>query len=841
MVVVFNRSNGGTISSIGFNSFPINEWFMLTVAYDQGTGLKMYYNGIEAPMYTGNPAMSNLQITSNSIVRIGQMPSNIWAQTSGVAVRWMDELRIWDSKLGQSVITERLNCEVSSATPGLFSHHTFNEGIVGGNNASNTIATDFTGNGHDLTLVGFALSGATSNWVDGSPFSGVLCNALPEGCTNELACNYDALAVVDDGTCLIVGASCDDGDACTINDVVLVDCGCAGSPMDVDDGIDCTIDYCENGIAVHAPDPSYCDDGDPCTVTDCDIALGCVVTPLLDTDNDGICDVVDNCPSAANADQSDLDGDGLGDVCDPCVNNINNLPGCTDTAASNYDPNASCDDGSCLFAAGALSFDGVNDYVSMPSGAETAFGAGDFTVELNVMFDQPTAVAGLVTAFGNTGGWAIHQNGDQVSFLVGNATSTGFYESISTTITPNTWMHIACVRESQVLKMYVNGVLVNSIPSSRNLFNAIVVIGRRYIDQPMWYFDGKMDELRIWKRALGQAEINARMDCSLGGNEDQLVRYLGFNHGFADANNPGLTVVPNEAIGYTLNATLFTFALNGLNSNWTFGAPSSGDCAPLVDGCTDVIACNYNMNAVLDDGSCLYASGCDFCSGETDGSGTIANGDADGDGVCDIDEVAGCTDLSACNYNLLATDDDGTCLLPDGCTDSGACNYNPSATCDDASCEFTSCLGCTDLNACDYDPTALIDDGTCSVYPGDPCDDNNAFTENDIVLSDCGCSGTQIDSDNDGLGDQDELEVYFTDPLIQDSDGDGLTDGLEVSVSFTDPALADTDGDGCNDAMEFSGQCPDSNTCLGDLNNDGVINGADLLSFLGAFGTTCNE
>ena len=33
-------------------------------------------------------------------------------------------------------------------------------------------------------------------------------------------------------------------------------------------------------------------------------------------DGDGICEVTDNCPLLANANQLDTDGDGLGDVCD---------------------------------------------------------------------------------------------------------------------------------------------------------------------------------------------------------------------------------------------------------------------------------------------------------------------------------------------------------------------------------------------------------------------------------------------------------------------------------------------------------------------------------------------
>ena len=38
--------------------------------------------------------------------------------------------------------------------------------------------------------------------------------------------------------------------------------------------------------------------------------------------------------------------------------------------------------------------------------------------------------------------------------------------------------------------------------------------------------------------------------------------------------------------------------------------------------------------------------------------------DEDGDGVCDADEVAGCTDPDAINYSTAATDDDGSCIHP---------------------------------------------------------------------------------------------------------------------------------------------------------------------------------
>ena len=50
--------------------------------------------------------------------------------------------------------------------------------------------------------------------------------------------------------------------------------------------------------------------------------------------------------------------------------------------------------------------------------------------------------------------------------------------------------------------------------------------------------------------------------------------------------------------------------------------------------------------------------------------------------------IEGCTDSTACNYDPLATCDDGLCLTVYACTDPTACNYDPIATCDDGSCVY---------------------------------------------------------------------------------------------------------------------------------------------------------
>ncbi|MFO0693910.1 MAG: OmpA family protein [Polyangiales bacterium] len=58
-----------------------------------------------------------------------------------------------------------------------------------------------------------------------------------------------------------------------------------------------------------------------------------------------------------------------------------------------------------------------------------------------------------------------------------------------------------------------------------------------------------------------------------------------------------------------------------------------------------------------------------------------------------------------------------------------------------------------------------------------------------------------VDTDHDGLSDEQESVRFHTNPLDPDTDRDGLRDGLEAAHD-TDPTVADTDGDGLSDGDE---------------------------------------
>ena len=114
-----------------------------------------------------------------------------------------------------------------------------------------------------------------------------------------------------------------------------------------------------------------------------------------DTDDDTICDEVDNCPTVPNTNQSDVDGDGVGDVCDECPDTAAgddpdpDRPGCP----SNQPPVALCQDMTvpaddmCMGCASvdAGSFDPDGDAITLTQlpVCDYALGATDVSLDVS--------------------------------------------------------------------------------------------------------------------------------------------------------------------------------------------------------------------------------------------------------------------------------------------------------------------------------------------------------------------------------------------------------------------------------------------------------------------------
>ena len=121
-------------------------------------------------------------------------------------------------------------------------------------------------------------------------------------------------------TTLNLEGPCDDGDACTADD--LCGNGVCVSPSTCDDGNICTIDKCDsvNGCEYESSD-SGCDDGNECTVGDLCVNSLCEPGAEKDCNDDDVCTddacvPETGCVNTANTDPCD-DGDACttGDTC----------------------------------------------------------------------------------------------------------------------------------------------------------------------------------------------------------------------------------------------------------------------------------------------------------------------------------------------------------------------------------------------------------------------------------------------------------------------------------------------------------------------------------------------
>ena len=223
-----------------------------------------------------------------------------------------------------------------------------------------------------------------------------------------------------------------------------------------------------------------------------------------------------------------------------------------------------------------------------------------------------------------------------------------------------------------------------------------------------------------------------------------------------------------ETFQFISDAQASTYAILVAAGSGSLGGEfgMSVTCEPVVYGCMDELACNYNVDANVDDvndpcdfTSCLdcETESWEYCYDSNESwSFTLVNPNG-GTIVVDLtgttieqnwDELV--IDDAATGANLYSSDVDpdeslviGTDSLTvsftsdgsvscvsgsdlfialsitcapaptTGCADTTACNYNgPVDFADNALCDF-SCLGCTNSDAVNYDPFASVDDGSC--------------------------------------------------------------------------------------------------------------------------------
>jgi uncharacterized protein (TIGR02145 family) len=98
-------------------------------------------------------------------------------------------------------------------------------------NATNAVNAETAANGFSsVSVTGDTLYMANGSFIIVPGISAANFPPAILGCTDNAACNYSSAATQNDNSCLYLNATCDDGNANTINDVINGSCVCAGTP-----------------------------------------------------------------------------------------------------------------------------------------------------------------------------------------------------------------------------------------------------------------------------------------------------------------------------------------------------------------------------------------------------------------------------------------------------------------------------------------------------------------------------------------------------------------------------------------------------------------------------------
>jgi hypothetical protein len=171
----------------------------------------------------------------------------------------------------------------------------------------------------------------------------------------------------------------------------------------------------------------------------------------------------------------------------------------------------------------ALSFNGSSSYVDLGNPAALQL-TGSMTLEAWVRAAANPADDGQIVAKSDDSGWQLKTSPDTGPHTFGAqvwSTTTSAQRYSTTVRSLNTWYHVASVynASARTLQTFVNGVLDSgvlsgTVPAAQTNRPVNVNIGRR---TGGFYFNGVIDEVRIYNRALSQTEIQSDMNTPVGG------------------------------------------------------------------------------------------------------------------------------------------------------------------------------------------------------------------------------------------------------------------------------------------------------------------------------------
>lgn len=216
----------------------------------------------------------------------------------------------------------------------------------------------------------------------------------------------------------------------------------------------------------------------------------------------------------------------------------------------------------------ALDFDGVDDGINLNTIIFTTTNANQpYTIEAWIKA-PPQGDNCIVCQYDFPGDnrFQFEIRNNKLNWWKGYA-STAISILSSASITDDQWHHVAATKDgSGNVKLFIDGNQDGSGTDNLPFISYSSTIGGR-VATGAGYFNGIIDEVRIWNIARTVAEIQSTMSQELTGSESGLIAYYNFNQGIAGGNNAGVTTLI-DVTSNGFDGTLNGFSLTGPTSNW---------------------------------------------------------------------------------------------------------------------------------------------------------------------------------------------------------------------------------------------------------------------------------
>ncbi|MBD79625.1 MAG: hypothetical protein CL840_11965, partial [Crocinitomicaceae bacterium] len=231
----------------------------------------------------------------------------------------------------------------------------------------------------------------------------------------------------------------------------------------------------------------------------------------------------------------------------------------------------------------AYSFDGINDNIAVSGSKYT--GKNEFTYSAWVNVSQNPGINKyyMLLSVGGSGGdqhiaLGNRSSFNHVGFGIGTYNTSGFENVYTNTLpTVNQWYHIAFTRTNKVAKLYVNGVLSDTVKiNNRNAnygSNSAMKIGSRFNNTQ--HFKGKIDDVRIYGCAMNSTEIVSLYNSNSCDSCNAPVMKYCFNGNANDESGNGNNVTSNTA-------SLDSNRYGKPNSAYSFNGTTASMSAPVA-------------------------------------------------------------------------------------------------------------------------------------------------------------------------------------------------------------------------------------------------------------------